>query len=135
MGPISCTEMRCYRLIAFKQKRGRSLSLEHLDTKSAVPLKVKFGPFCIRNICIIQLKITLYQGINIANSIKVCVCLKLPNLKPQCSIFIINVTASRMALGPTQPPIQWMPGALSLRVKRPGREADHSPPSSTEVTE
>jgi hypothetical protein len=24
-------------------------------------------------------------------------------------------------------------GALSLRVKRPGREADHSPPSSAEV--
>jgi hypothetical protein len=38
-----------------------------------------------------------------------------------------------MALGPTQPPIQWVPGALSLGVKRPGREADHSPPSSAEV--
>jgi hypothetical protein len=31
------------------------------------------------------------------------------------------------ALGPTQPSIQWVPGALSLGVKRPGREADHSP--------
>jgi hypothetical protein len=40
-----------------------------------------------------------------------------------------------MALGPTQPPIQWVPGALSLGVKRPGREADHSPPSSAEVKE
>jgi hypothetical protein len=47
-------------------------------------------------------------------------------------IFLFT-TASRMALGPTQPPIQWVPGFLSLRVKRPGREADHSPPSSTEV--
>jgi hypothetical protein len=28
-----------------------------------------------------------------------------------------------------------VPGALSLRVKRPGREADHSPPSSAEVEE
>jgi hypothetical protein len=36
-------------------------------------------------------------------------------------------------VGPTQPPIQWVPGVLSLRVKRPGREADHSPPSSAEV--
>jgi hypothetical protein len=36
---------------------------------------------------------------------------------------------------PTQPPIQWSSGALSLRVKRPGREADHSPPSSAEVKE
>jgi hypothetical protein len=44
-------------------------------------------------------------------------------------------TAFRPALGPTQPPIQWVPGAVSLGVKRPGREADHSPPSSAEVKE
>jgi len=37
------------------------------------------------------------------------------------------------ALGPTQPPIHWAPGALSLGVKRPRREADHSPPSRAEV--
>jgi hypothetical protein len=42
-------------------------------------------------------------------------------------------TASKMALGPTQPPIQCVPGAISLEVKRPGREADYSPPSSAEV--
>jgi hypothetical protein len=36
-------------------------------------------------------------------------------------------------MGPTQPPIQWVPEALSLGVKRLGREADHSPPSSAEV--
>jgi hypothetical protein len=42
-------------------------------------------------------------------------------------------TLSRPALGPTQPPIQWVPGAVSLGVKRPGRESDHSPPSSAEV--
>jgi len=28
-----------------------------------------------------------------------------------------------------------VPGALSLGVKRPGHEADHSPPSSAEVKE
>jgi hypothetical protein len=33
----------------------------------------------------------------------------------------------------TQPPIQWALGALSPRVKRLGREADHSPPTSAEV--
>jgi hypothetical protein len=49
-------------------------------------------------------------------------------------IFLFT-TASRPALGPTQPPIQRVPGALSLGVKRPGREADHSPPSSSEVKE
>jgi hypothetical protein len=32
-----------------------------------------------------------------------------------------------------QPPIQWEPGALSLVVKLPGREADHSPPSGAKV--
>jgi hypothetical protein len=32
-------------------------------------------------------------------------------------------------------PLQWVPGARSLAVKRPGREADHSPPSSAEVKE
>jgi hypothetical protein len=34
---------------------------------------------------------------------------------------------------PTQPPIQWVPGVLSLGVKRPVREDDHFPPSSAEV--
>jgi hypothetical protein len=42
-------------------------------------------------------------------------------------------TASRTALGPTQLPIQWVPWVLSLGVKRPGRKADHSLPSSDEV--
>jgi hypothetical protein len=35
--------------------------------------------------------------------------------------------------GPTQPPIQWVPGALSPGFKRPGREAYHSPPTSAEI--
>jgi hypothetical protein len=39
------------------------------------------------------------------------------------------------ALGPTQPPIQWVPGAPSLREKRPSRGADHSPLSSAKVEE
>jgi hypothetical protein len=42
-------------------------------------------------------------------------------------------TSSRPVLGPTQPPIQLVPGALSPRVKRPVREADHSPPTSAEL--
>ena len=38
---------------------------------------------------------------------------------------------SRPALGPTQPPVQWVPG-LSLEGKEwPGRDADPSPPFST----
>jgi hypothetical protein len=49
-------------------------------------------------------------------------------------IFLFT-TESRTVLGPTQPPIQWVPGSLSLRVKRQGREAEHSPPSSAEFKE
>jgi len=40
-----------------------------------------------------------------------------------------------MSEGPTQLPIQWVTGALSLGVNRPWREADHSPPSNAEVKE
>jgi hypothetical protein len=47
-------------------------------------------------------------------------------------IFLFT-TMSRPALWPNQPPIQWVPVALFLKVKRPGREADHSPPSSYEI--
>jgi hypothetical protein len=47
-------------------------------------------------------------------------------------IFLFT-TAFRTALGPIQPVIQWVPGALTLRVKRSGRETDHSPSSSAEV--
>jgi hypothetical protein len=34
---------------------------------------------------------------------------------------------------PNQPPIEWVPGAFSLGVKRQGCEADHSLPASAEV--
>jgi hypothetical protein len=63
-------------------------------------------------------------------------CLFRYRLSPETFGYTLVCTpyiAFTMALGPTQPPIQWVPGALSLGVKRPGREADHSPPSSAEV--
>jgi hypothetical protein len=37
------------------------------------------------------------------------------------------------ALGFTQPPLQSAPGAVSLVVKRPGCDADHTPPPSAEI--
>jgi hypothetical protein len=47
-------------------------------------------------------------------------------------IFLFTIV-SRPALRPTQDPVQRVPGTLSLGIKWPGREADHSPPSSAEV--
>jgi hypothetical protein len=59
-----------------------------------------------------------------------------PRVRYPAGLGIFPFTAaSRTAPGPTQPPTQWVPGALSLGIKRPGREADHSPPSSSEVKE
>jgi hypothetical protein len=43
-------------------------------------------------------------------------------------MFFLFSTASRPSLEPTQHPIQWVLGG-----KRPGREADHLPPSSADV--
>jgi hypothetical protein len=42
-------------------------------------------------------------------------------------------TASIPAVRSTQSSIQWVPGAISPGVKQPGNEADHSPPSISEV--
>jgi hypothetical protein len=41
--------------------------------------------------------------------------------------------SSRPALGSTQPPIKWVRGGPFQGVKRQGREADHSPPTSAVV--
>ena len=41
---------------------------------------------------------------------------------------------SRLALGPTQPPVKWVPG-LSRGKGWPERAAEHSPPSSAAVRE
>jgi hypothetical protein len=42
-------------------------------------------------------------------------------------------TVPKPALGPIQPAIQWILGALSPGIKWLEREADHSPPSNAEV--
>jgi hypothetical protein len=56
------------------------------------------------------------------------------DFRRELGIFLF-ITASRRAQGPTQLPIQRVPEAFSLEVKRPGREADNSLPSSAEVKE
>jgi hypothetical protein len=40
--------------------------------------------------------------------------------------FALFSTTSRSALGPKQPPVQWVPGEISPGVKRPALETDHS---------
>jgi len=47
--------------------------------------------------------------------------------------FFFLATAPRPTLGPTQPPIQWIPWSPSPGINRPGGEVDDAPPSSAEV--
>jgi len=46
--------------------------------------------------------------------------------------FFLFAIVFRLALVPTYPHIQWVLGSSFPRVKRLGREADHSSPYSTE---
>ena len=52
-----------------------------------------------------------------------------PSPKPKQ---FVNSKASRPALGHPQTLMQWYWGDLFPEITRPGRQADHSPPSSTE---
>jgi len=64
-----------------------------------------------------------------------CVLNEIPtdiNYLLRLGIFLFT-TVSRLVLGPTQTPNQWVPETLFLEIKRLGREASHSPPSSAEV--
>jgi hypothetical protein len=47
--------------------------------------------------------------------------------------FFSSPPHSRPALGPEQPPIQWVQGAFSLGIQRSGCEADRLPATSDEV--
>jgi hypothetical protein len=47
----------------------------------------------------------------------------------------INRIPAAAYLAATRSPIQWVPGALSLGVRRPGHEADHLSPSGAEAKE
>jgi len=49
----------------------------------------------------------------------------------KCSFFMILFIKFHFI--PSQSPVKWVPGALSLQVKRPVREADHSHPCSAQV--
>jgi hypothetical protein len=64
----------------------------------------------------------------------ICFCLTFSTHQHVSNHFVsLPTVTSRSALGPTQPPIQWVSRALSLRIKQPGRKADHSSPSSAQL--
>jgi hypothetical protein len=65
-------------------------------------------------------------------SIATCSGLYGPGLNPTGRQDFLH--PSRVALGPTQPPIQWVPG-LFPRGKRPGCGVDHPPLSRAKVKE
>jgi hypothetical protein len=52
---------------------------------------------------------------------------------PAGARFFSLLHSVQIGSGATPSPTQWVPGALSAGVKRPGRGADHSLPPSAEV--
>jgi hypothetical protein len=57
-----------------------------------------------------------------------------PNFNHRQELRLLHLaTASTQTEEPTQPSIQWIPGVLTPGAKRPGLEADHTPPPSAEV--
>lgn len=48
------------------------------------------------------------------------------------SFFFFISTVSKLALGPTQLAVHWVPRPLSLQVKQQGHDTNYSPPSSAE---
>jgi hypothetical protein len=52
---------------------------------------------------------------------------------PGSGKILLSSTVSKLLLGLTQPPIQWVPQAISPGVKRTVSEAGHSPPSGAKV--
>jgi hypothetical protein len=55
------------------------------------------------------------------------------SLRPDRGKIFLLSTSSRPVLEPTKLFIQWIPEALSQRIKWPGQEADHSLPTSVKV--
>jgi hypothetical protein len=52
---------------------------------------------------------------------------------PQVQRIFPLASVSRLSLGPTQSSVQWAPRVLCPGEVRPGRDTDHSTPSSAEI--
>jgi hypothetical protein len=55
------------------------------------------------------------------------------NLSPDMGKTFLLSVSSKLVLWPTQPLIHWVQGAVSMRVKQPEHEADHSLPTSGKI--
>jgi hypothetical protein len=94
------------------------------DSKSSQSL----GYYFVRYMTTTSLSQSLYCQKSRDSSVGIAAGYRLDGRGPipdKGNIFLFSIK-SRQVLGPTQPAFQWVP-----RIKRPGREADHSPPSSS----
>jgi hypothetical protein len=71
----------------------------------------------------------------VCNLIPCITLIRADDTGPDYDLILLGAGKFQWHSAVTQHPIQWIPGALSLRVERPGREADHWLPSSAEVEE
>jgi hypothetical protein len=77
----------------------------------------------------------LYLSTTVCNTNKAHIYCQILNLIRHFTPFknFLSSTYCRPVLGPTQPPSPWVSKALFPGVTRPRREADHSPPTNSEV--
>jgi len=92
-----------------------------------MPGSVASGTPCINNVRELSY---IFRGLGSVVGIATGYGLEVPGIEtPLARGFSDFPHLFRAALGPTQPPVQWMPG-ISRSKKWPGRDADPSPPSS-----
>jgi hypothetical protein len=100
--------------------------------KSGYLYKSSRAIYCIKQVfLIITLKMSRYSSVSSENMPQA----EKPGLNSRWGAsmgFFLFATASKLALGPTQPPIQLVTGILFPEAKRPWRESSHSPSSTTD---
>jgi hypothetical protein len=93
--------------------------------------------YCLRNCCCVDIdtSIIILSSTNRDNSVGIATRYRLDcrgSIPGKGKIFLFS-KASRPALRPIRPPIQWVPGTLSPGLKQRGLEANHLSPSSAQV--